>query len=159
MGLGNGVMWADEFLEKADAKGVVCRVLARVYGWPETALVGAYSCFVKSVTFNAKKRLYFQGVDPKKLTEAGDFVLICGGRDSVLLDIFLIPWINFFQTLREGKPINTYHPPRREYWQYKFRIIDLSGRWALSVPGRSAPPIDVTAWRLDVGAAIERLRS
>jgi len=154
----NVVMWADEFLKEANAKGVVCEVLARVNGWPETARIGTHRCFVKSVTFNAARGLYFQGVDPKKLTEIADFFLICGGCGTALRDIFLIPWGGFSQVLREGQPVNTYRPPR-EYWQYKFRIEDMSGRWSLSVQGRSAHPLDVTTCRFDVDAGIERLRS
>ncbi len=74
--------------------------------------------FVKTVTYNASRKEYFVGVDPKKLEDRGDFVLICGGINSTLRDIFIIPWAIFFKILEKGEPINTYKPPK-EYFQYK----------------------------------------
>jgi hypothetical protein len=154
----NADKWAAEFLDEANAKGVVCQVLVRVNGWPETPFVGGHRCFVKSVTFNVHRGLYFQGVDPKKLTETGDLVLVCGGLGITLRDVFLIPWDRFLKALREGQPVNTYRPPK-EYWQYKFKIRDMSRVWSLTVQGSLALPLDVTLWRCDVGTAIGRLRS
>ena len=148
--------WADDFLERVEATGLPCRISVRVNGWPETATIGTQTCFVKSVTLNADQRLYFQGVDTKKLTEVGNWVLICGGVSRDLHDIFIIPWDIFFQVLRQGQPVNTYRPPR-EYWQYKFRIAERSGRWLLSVQGRPSEPLDVTKWRYGVHEAIQFL--
>jgi len=88
----------------------------RVHGWPETMVTKRNMYFVKSMTYNISQNLYFQGVDPKKLEEQGNYVLLCGGIKSELRDIFIIPWKDFFQTLKQGEAINTYKMPR-EYWQ------------------------------------------
>ena len=102
--------------EETKAKGLDCEVINRVNGWPETMVIDGHTCFAKSITYNEDRGLYFQGVDPKKLHEAGDFVLLCGGASGRLRDVFVIPWNIFFQTLKEGAPVNTYRPPK-EYRQ------------------------------------------
>ncbi|MFC1726743.1 hypothetical protein ACFL4T_14060 [candidate division KSB1 bacterium] len=71
--------WADQFCEAANAKDLDCAVTNRVNGWPETMVAHSKKCFAKSMTYNTSQDLYFQGVDPKKLEEKGDFALLCGG--------------------------------------------------------------------------------
>jgi hypothetical protein len=148
--------WSDLFCEKAIAKGINCRIVNRVNGWPETTIINGQRCFTKSITYNQQRGLYFQGVDPNKLQDTGDYVLLCGGVGDRLRDIFLIPWKDFFRALQEGTPINTYKPPR-QYWQYKFHLKDDNGNWKMFVQPRQAPPLDVTKWRYDVVQAIEYL--
>ncbi len=159
------VKWADRFFEEADAKGLQCKVVNRVNEWPETMVVRDKRYFVKSVKYNIDRKLYFQGVDTGKLSprnQKGDFVLICGGIENgieiSLRDIFIIPWKDFFQTLGQGAPVNTYKPPKKEYLQYKFRLTVNRGKWAMKVQGGSKPELDIDKWRFDPDAAIERLR-
>ncbi len=152
------MQWADEFLEKARMKGVLCSVSRRVNGWPETMVLKGKTFFVKSVTYNADKGLYFQGVDPGKLSEQGDFVLLCGGIRKELKDIFIIPWDIFFSTLTQGEPRNTYKPPK-EYFQYKFHVRNKSAEWLMRVQGGKRPEIDVTQWRFGFDKAIDQLRN
>lgn len=150
--------WADLFCTKAIASGLKCAVVNRANGWPETVAVNKRICFTKSMTYNQQRNLYFQGVDPKKLENMGDYVLLCGGADDELRDIFLIPWDAFFGALKEGLPLNTYKPPRREYWQYKFNLRDRMGKWYMSVQRSQQPDLDVTQWRYDIRMAIDLLR-
>jgi len=81
--------WADQFCEVAKAEGLNCIITNRVNGWPESIIISGKKCFVKSMTYNVQRNLYFQGVDPKKLEGSGDLVLLCGGLNSELRDIFL----------------------------------------------------------------------
>ncbi len=145
--------WVDLFCDEAGTAGLHCQVINRVHGWPETMIVEGQRCFSKSITYQRERSLYFQGVDPKKLDESGDFVLLCGGENGKLKDIFIIPWSTFFQVLRQGEAINTYKPPK-EYWQYKFRVKSDGSRWRLYVQGGRRPELDVTQWRFAVADAI-----
>lgn len=149
--------WANKFFEEAKAKDLDCAVTNCVHGWPETMVARQRNFFVKSVTYNTSRNLYFQGVDPKKLEEKGDFVLVCGGINNKLRDIFIIPWRIFFQTLKEGKPLNTYKPPK-EYLQYKFYIKNKNGKWIMTVQGGRKPEIDVSECRYQSDEAIEQLK-
>ncbi|MFH1071419.1 MAG: hypothetical protein V1794_17505 [Candidatus Glassbacteria bacterium] len=151
--------WADLFFEELRAKSVYCEVTKRMNGWPETMIILDKEFFVKSITYNTTRCLYFQGVDPKKLKDKGDFVLLCGGtkNTSELRDIFIIPWKDFFQTLKQGELVNTYRPPR-EYWQYKFKIKKNNGKWFMTVQGSSNPEKDVSNWRYNSNEAIEQLK-
>lgn len=110
------------------------------------------------MSYNPERALYFQGVDPGKLTQHGDFVLLCGGFRNELADIFVVPWDTFFTTLRQGEPTNTYKPPK-EYWQYKFYVRDRSGRWIMTVQGGKRPETDVTKWRFGLDQAVDQLKS
>jgi hypothetical protein len=150
--------WADQFVLSAKSSGVNCAVAKRVHGWPETVVIHENICFVKSISFNTSRRLYFQGVDPNKLTEKGDIVLLCCGLETELRDIFIIPWSNFFHIIRQGESVNTYKAPR-EYWQYKFKIKEESEKWIMTVQGGSNPILDVSKWRFAPEAAIEYLKS
>jgi hypothetical protein len=78
--------------------------------------------YVKSMSYITGRKLYFQGVDPRKLSEKGDYVLLCGGRNNNLSDIFF-PWEDVFETLRQGQPTNTYKLPK-VHLQYKFYVHD-----------------------------------
>lgn len=149
--------WVDQFCRQAKSRGLDCRVVNRVNGWPETVTVDGRKCFTKSVSYNAERGLYFLGVDPKKLEEKGDFVLVCGGTKEKLRDIFVIPWADFFRTLKRGETVNTYKPPK-EYWQYKFYVQDNGSSWLMTVQGGDHPELDVTRWRYDVDEAISRLK-
>ena len=149
--------WADLVCDEASAAGLDCRVINRVHGWPETMVIEGQRCFSKSITYQRDRRLYFQGVDPKKLDEAGDAVLLCGGENGKLKDIFIIPWNTFFRTLAQGEAINTYQPPK-EYWQYKYRVKSVGSRWRIYVQGGQKPELDVTQWRFSVVDAISYFR-
>jgi len=149
--------WGDEFAKEANAQDLICVVTNRVHGWPETMMAHGRKCFVKSITYNVTRNMYFEGVDTKKSDDKGDFVILCGGINSKLRDIFLIPWKVFFQTLKEGKPVNTYKPPK-EYFQYKFYIKDRNGKWIMTVQGGRRPQIDVTECRYHTNEAIEQLK-
>ncbi len=148
--------WADEFCAKAKAAGLECDIANRVNGWPETMIISGRRCYTKSMSYMNKDRLYFQGVDPKKPDEEGDYVILCGGATGTLRDIFIIPCGNFFQTLVAGEAVNTYKPPK-EYLQFKFRIRDRDNKWIMAVQGRECPMLDVNRWRYSVKDAIEKL--
>lgn len=145
--------WAMEFYNLVKSKGIKCSVVCVINGWIETILIGRKVCFTKTATYNLSRRQFFQGVDPSKLIENGDFVLICGGENNILLDIFIIPWDIFFKTLAEGEPINTYKPPR-EYFQYKFYIRDRDNLWIMSVQGGNRPFLNVSNWHYNVAEAL-----
>lgn len=149
--------WADLFIEEAIQKGVNCSITRRVNGWPETALIEGRKCYVKSIKFNNAQRLYFQGVDPKKIEEQGDIVLLCCGINDKLRDIFIITWDTFFTAIKKGEPINTYKPPK-EYWQYKFRIKEIIGQWIMTVQRSTHPELDVSEFRFEPTEAIGRLK-
>lgn len=150
--------WADDLFGKAKLRGILCSVTRRVNGWPETMVLKGNTYYVKSISYNANRNLYFQGVDPRKLTQQGDYVLLCGGFNNELADIFIIPWKIFFETLMQGEPTNTYKLPK-EYLQYKFYVRDRSGRWVMTVQGGKKPLIDVTKWRYASSEAIEQLKA
>ena len=105
--------WELEFYNLAESKGINCKKKRVVNGWIETINFHGKDYFTKSVTYNLQRRQFFQGVDPTKLNETGDFVLICGGTKSILSNIFIIPWEMFFQTLEKGEPINTLPATKR----------------------------------------------
>jgi flagellar basal body rod protein FlgF len=90
--------WMDIFIGSLKSAGVNCDIANRVNGWIETAIISGNTCYTKSVTFNSDKSQYFQGVDPSKLREHGDYVIVCGGFNNQLKDIFIIPWKDFFST-------------------------------------------------------------
>lgn len=128
-------------------------------GWIETSIINGSTCFVKSSSYDNNRKQYFLGVDPKKIEEDGDLVLLCGGINRHLRDVFLIPWRPFFETLKSGKPINTYKPPR-EYWQYKFYLRDRSDKWIMLVqPTTQSSNLDITKWRYDVFDALGTLKA
>lgn len=143
------------FLDLLLSKNISCKVLNRVNGWIETAVMSGKLCYTKSVTFNIARSHYFQGVDPNKLKEDGDIVVICGGHENQLKDILLIPWAEFFGNISSGKAINTYKLPK-VYYQYKFRIKLINNRWYLSVQGSVLPDLDVTTWCYSPNSAIEK---
>ena len=145
--------WAMEFYHLVESEGITCSIGRVINGWIETLNIVSKVCFTKSATYNLSRKQFFQGVDPPKLTENGDFVLICGGKNNILSDIFIIPWYIFFKTLVEGEAINTYRPPR-EYYQYKFYFRDRDNRWLMSVQGRNRPPFDVSLWHYSVAEAL-----
>lgn len=149
--------WAEIFFDEARAAGLEIKIVNRVHGWPETTILAGKRCYTKSITYKMGNRFYFQGVDPKKLTESGDYVLLCGGINERLRDIFLIPWELFFLAIREGEAVNTYKLPK-EYWQFKFKVHSTDKGWVLAVQGGSRPKSDISQWRFDVGGAIKYLR-
>ena len=149
--------WAQDFYHLAESKGINCRIVRVINGWIETINFDGKDCFTKSVTYNLTRRQFFIGVDPPKLNENGNFVLICGGNKS-LSDIFIIPWDIFFKTLGEGEPINTYKPPR-EYYQYKFYLRDRENRWLMSVQGPNLPVLDVSNWHYSIARVLAFLGS
>jgi len=149
--------WADLFFKQARNRGAECAVKDYVNGWPETALLEGKVCYTKSKSYDRSKREYFIGVDPKKLADKGDYALICGGMDGQLNDIFVIPWTQFFGTVNQGEPVNTYKD--REYLQYKVHIRNDGGRWTMSVQGGSRSRLDVSQFRFDPNEALEPLMS
>ena len=150
--------WAMAFYNLAESKGIKSRIERVINGWIETISFSEKIYFTKSATYNLSRRQYFQGIDPSKLNESGDFVLICGGARDILSDIFIIPWGVFFKTLQEGDPINTYKPPKK-YFQYKFYLRDRDDRWMMSVQGASRPVLDVSDWHHSVSKALSLIES
>ena len=150
--------WAIEFYNFAETKKIKCRIERMIIRWIETINFSEKKYFVKSATYNLSKRQFFLGVDPSKLNESGEFVLICGGARNILSDIFIIPWSKFFKTLQKGVPVNTYKPPK-EYFQYKFYLRDRDDRWLMSVQGGSRPVLDVSDWHYDVSKALSFIES
>lgn len=146
--------WVDEFCNKAESKGINCRIIRRINGWIETLLIEDKLCYTKSITYSVSRNQYFQGIDPKKFQETGDIVLLCGGVNGEFRDIFIIPWSSFFKTIKAGEPINTYRPPR-EYYQYKFYVRDRDDRWILSVQGGQKPNLNISKWRYNLVDALE----
>jgi len=146
------VHWADKFRERAVTNGIDCSISKFSKGWIETMLVGGRHCFVKSFTYDRYRKQYFQGVDPAKLLEQGDFVLLCGGSDQgELRDIFIIPWAIFFDNLRTAPAIGTYKD--RDYNQYKFYVRDRKDTWFITF--EKGNRFDVVQWRYDLAAAID----
>ena len=145
--------WAREFYDLAKTNGIKCKVERIVNGWIETINFEGKRYFTKSVSYNLSRRQFFQGIDPSKLNEKDDFVLICGGTKSNLSDIFIIPWAIFFKTLERGEPINRYKPPR-EYFQYKFYLRDRDDTWLMSVQGGNRPVLDVSNYHYNVAKAL-----
>lgn len=141
--------WVDIFCQKLNSAGGDCKVINRVNGWPETLSIRDKVIFSKSVTYQKERGLYFIGVDPQKLSDKGDYVLICGGFNNALRDIFIISWNIFFETLCRGKPINTYKFPK-EYWQYKVYIKNIGNKWMMSVQGGEKPECDLSEWQYNV---------
>lgn len=144
--------WAEEFLNYIRAKGIKCEPVRYSQGWLETALIGGKVCFTKSITFDRKRKQYFQGIDTEKLNDKGDYVLLCGGTDEKFKDIFIIPWKVFFHTLSKATPINTYRD--REYMQYKFVVRERDDRWHLIFHKSTTGPLDVTGWCKDLDSAV-----
>ena len=54
--------WADDLFGKAKLRGILCSVARRVNGWPETMVLNGNTYYVKSMSYNADRNLYFQGV-------------------------------------------------------------------------------------------------
>ena len=153
------INWTDKFLTIAESNGLDCHVSHRVRGWPETLILNGQCCYCKSKTYDIIKREYYIGVDPKKLKEKGDFVLICGGNsDGNFRDIFLIPWKSFFETLSAGDPKNTFKLPRK-YIQYRTYLRDRNNSWVMSVQPAGRREILITHWRYLVDEAIRTLKS
>ncbi len=152
------IKWTDNFLELAESNRLNCIILNRENGWIETAIVNEHRCYTKSITYNQVKKEYYTGVDPKKLDQNGDLVIICGGEvNNHFRDIFLIPWNIFFDTLRVGEPQNTYKLPK-VYMQYRFYMRDRNGRWVMSVQPSGRRELDITQWRFSVDEALATLR-
>ena len=108
------------------------------------------------MTYLSGPKEYFVGVDPRKLEEDGDAVLLCGGAAGRLRDVFVIPWDVFFDTVRGGAPINSFR--KRVYLQYKLHVRDREGTWIMAVqPGHRAR-LDVGKWRYDPVDALEALK-
>jgi hypothetical protein len=146
------------FCDQANSLGIPAIINNMVNGWIETLTFRNKIYFAKSSTYNLSRRQYFQGVDPPKIQEHGDYVLICGGVNNILTDIFIIPWYHFFRTIRKGEAINTYKPPR-EYFQYKFYLRDREARWHMSVQGGIKPILDVTEWHYNPKQALDFIKA
>jgi hypothetical protein len=153
------IHWATEFYNLAESKGIECKIEREVHGWIETINFVGRKYFTKSATYDLSKRQFFHGVDPSKLKESGDFVLICGGKRDILSDIFIIPWDIYFETLKKGEPINTYKLPKKEYFHYKFYLRDRDNRWLMSVQGGDRPILDVSKWHHNVDEALALINS
>jgi len=135
--------WAEEFRKLAERRGVDCSIDRRVGKWIETLVVAGRRCFAV-------------GVDPRKLEEDGDAVLLCGGAVGRLRDVFVIPWDAFFDALRGGDPIDSYRD--RVYLQYKFHVRDRQGTWIMAVQGGHRPRLDIEQWRYDPVDALEAVK-
>lgn len=137
--------WVDQFVDLAGGRGINAKVVNRVNGWPETAIIGPHRCFTKSASYLQPRNEYFLGVDPRKLEDDGDLVVLCGGREDRLQDVFIFPWNIFFAELSAGEPINTYEPPR-EYFQYKLHVRHRADSWQMAVQG-AEHDLGVDEWR------------
>ena len=149
--------WAEEFVSYAENRGVHCDRIRHVNGWLETVDIAKCRCFIKSVSYDERRHQYFLGVDPGKLSERGDAVVLCGGRRAKLSDIFLIPWRPFFAAIEKSEAINTYRD--REYFQYKFYVRNREGTWKASFQGGEQPVLDLTGRRFDAKNAVAHLCS
>ncbi|OGA37669.1 MAG: hypothetical protein A3G80_06295 [Betaproteobacteria bacterium RIFCSPLOWO2_12_FULL_62_13b] len=149
--------WAEEFVCCVGKRGVPCDRVRHNNGWIETVDLANCRCFIKSVSYDERRRQYFLGVDPGKLSESGDAVVICGGRHRELSDIFVIPWKRFFAAIAHSEPINTYRD--REYFQYKFYVRERDGKWIASFQGGSQPILQLTGMRFEPKDAVAHLRS
>jgi len=152
------IKWTDKFLKVAESNGLNCQILHLENGWIETLIVNGKRCYAKSITYNLNKKEYYTGVDPKKLHQKGDLVIICGGdSNGHFRDIFLIPWKYFFNTLRVGEPQNTYRLPK-VYMQYRFYLRDRNIKWVMSVQPAGSRELDITQWRYSVDGALVALK-
>jgi hypothetical protein len=149
--------WAEEFVGYAESRGVPCHRIRHSNGWLETVDIANCRCFIKSASYGEHRRHYFFGVDPGKLSESGDAVILCGGRKGELSDIFVIPWKQFFAAIEQSEPINTYRD--REYFQYKFYVRDREVKWTASFQGGKQSVRDFTGRRFDPTNAVAQLRS
>lgn len=145
--------WSDIFLDSLNSSGVRCEIINRANGWLETAIISNRLCFLKSVTYDASQDLYFLGLDPGKLKESGDLVVICGGFKDSLKDIFVIPWQEFFRTISLGEAINTYKLPKI-YYQYKFKIHNIGSDWTMVVQGGTTPRKSISESHHDQRSAV-----
>ena len=149
--------WAEEFVQYAEKRGLTCLRFRHSNGWLETVDIADCRCFIKSMSYNERRRLYFQGVDPGKLSEKGNAIVLCGGRDGELAEVFVIPWKQFFAAIAKSEAINTYRD--REYFQYKFSVRDRDGEWIASFQGGAQPVLNCTAWRFDPKSAVAHIRT
>lgn len=148
--------WAEEFITYAESRSVPCERVRHSNGWLETVDIAQCRCFIKSVSYDEHRRQYFLGVDPGKLSESGDAVVLCGGRRKKLSDIFIVPWKRFFTAIEQSEPINTYRD--REYFQYKFYVRDRNEKWIASFQGGNQPTLDLTGTRFYLKDAVAYLR-
>jgi hypothetical protein len=153
------IHWEKEFYNLAESKGIKCRIARTINDWIETIYFIGKEYFTKSVTYDLSKKQFFLGVNPSKLNENGDFILICGGKRNILSDIFIIPWDIFFETLKKGEPLNTCKPPKKEYFQYEFYLRDRDNRWLMTVQGGNRPILDVSKWHYNVDKALAFINS
>ena len=149
--------WAEEFVAFAQRRGIPCDRIHYSNGWLETVDIASCRCFIKSVTYDERRRQYFLGVDPGKVSDRGDAVVVCGGRRKELTDIFIIPWRRFFSAINKSEPINTYRD--KEYLQYKFYVRHREGKWIASFQGGTQPVLELNGMRFDPKNAIAHLRS
>lgn len=149
--------WAEEFVLYAEKRGLLCSRVRHRNGWLETVDIVRCRCFIKSVSYNEERHLYFLGIDPDKLREKGSAVVLCGGRNGKLADVFIIPWKEFFGAIARSDAINTYRD--REYFQYKFSIRDRDARWIASFQGGDRPELDLTTRRFDAKTALAQLNA
>jgi hypothetical protein len=146
--------WSDIFILALHPIGVQYETKRKINGWLETANISEHICFIKSVTYNVSGNFYFLGVDPGKLQESGDLVIICGGIKDSLRDIFIIPWQEFFSTISMGEAINTYKLPR-VYYQYKFKIYNVGIDWRMDVQGGTKPSKTISKWHYEPKSAAD----
>lgn len=144
--------WAQQFLELATAQGVTAVPANCVNGWIESALIKGRRCFLKSMTYNDSKALYFIGVDPKKLGQTEHAVILWCGAGRDLRDVLVIPWRPFISILSKAAPVNTYAD--RTYFQYKAHLLDHGRGWELRVQGGKRPAAPAGAWRYTPSAAV-----
>lgn len=147
--------WADKYYDFIRSYGLSCEIINRSNGWIETMDVEGNLYYTKSKTYDAQRREYFIGVDPKKQNSDWDFTLICGGENGKIRDLFIIPWDIFITTIIKGEASNTYKSPKKEYWQFKSYIRDRDEGWYLSVIGGQRPKIDISQFRYNLDDSIK----
>ncbi|MGA2263927.1 MAG: hypothetical protein ABSH28_21150 [Acidobacteriota bacterium] len=149
--------WAEEFVQYAENYGIPCSRVRYRISWLETVDIARCRCFIKCMSYNEQRHLYFQGVDPDKLSEKGEAVVLCGGRKGELADVFIVPWKQFFGAVAQSEAINTYRD--RKYFQYKFSVRDRDCAWIASFQGGTRPVLDLTDKRFDPKNAVLRFRA
>jgi len=82
------IKWADLYIDILRKQNIDAKVLNRVKGWIEKIKICQKVFFVKSTTYNINRNLYFNGIDKNKINDINDYMLVCGGGDSELIDIF-----------------------------------------------------------------------
>jgi len=150
--------WSSIFVKILGEQNVDIKIINTVNGWIEKLEIRNKIFFVKSASYNTNRNLYFSGIDKNKINDTNDYMLVCGGFNSELIDIFIIPWEIILKLLNNSVPINTYKLPK-EYLQYKFYIIFRNNTYTLSFEKCQIPHLKINQYRYWVENSIDFFRS